>query len=107
MNLFRLMKDHRLNVSVWWIMSGLFLLAVLLTGCLATAYLGRMARQEIIRENQTSVLTISTYTSSVLNNLERAVKSLAGSPWIARALISKRDQDIEHANSTLDRYKMV
>ena len=104
MNLFRLMKGHRLNVSLWWVVPGLLLLAVLLTGWLATAYLGRMARQEIIGENQAAVLTLSTYISSTLNNLEGAVKSLAGSPWIAPALLSKGEQDIEHANSALDRY---
>ncbi|MDP2816571.1 MAG: PAS domain-containing protein, partial [Rectinemataceae bacterium] len=41
---------------------------------------------------------------NMLNHFEGAVKSLAGSPWIVPALLSKRDQDIEHANSALDRY---
>ena len=104
MNFFRRMKDRRLNYTLWWILPGLLLLAVLFAGWLATDYLGRMARQEIIGENQASVLTLSTYISSTLNNLEGAVKSLAGSPWIAPALLSKGAQDIEHANSALDRY---
>ncbi len=57
-----------------------------------------------IRESQASILTLSIYVSSTFTTIEGAVKSLAGSPWIAPALMSKRDQDIEHANSTLDRY---
>jgi hypothetical protein len=59
---------------------------------------------EIIGESQASVLTLTIYVSSTFTNIEGAVKSLAGSPWIAPALTSKRDQDIERANSALDRY---
>ena len=82
----------------------MLLLIVLIAGWFATDYLGNKARQEIIRESQASALTISIYVSSTLNYLKGAVKSLAGSPWIAPALISKGAQDIEHANSALDRY---
>jgi diguanylate cyclase (GGDEF)-like protein/PAS domain S-box-containing protein len=82
----------------------IILLIVAVAGWLATDYLGNIARQEIIRESQASVLTLSTYVSSTFTNIEGAVKSLAGSPWIALALMSKRDQAIEHANSALDRY---
>ena len=83
----------------------ILLLIVAVVGWFVTDYLGNNARQEIIGENQASALTLSIYVSSTLNYLEGAVKSLAGSPWIAPALLSKRDQDIEHANSALDRYK--
>jgi PAS domain S-box-containing protein len=82
----------------------ILLLIVAIAGGFATYYLGNMARQEIIEESQASALTLSTYVSSTLNRFEGAVKSLAGSPWIAPALLSKGEQDIEHANSTLDRY---
>ncbi len=74
------------------------------TGWFATDYLGNNARQEIIGENRASALTLSVYVSSTLNYIEGAVKSLAGSPWIAPTLLSKGVQDIEHANSALDRY---
>jgi diguanylate cyclase (GGDEF)-like protein/PAS domain S-box-containing protein len=82
----------------------MLLLIVAVAGWLATEYLGNRARQEIIGEGQTSVLTLSTYITSTLNNLEGAVKALAGSPSIAPALLSKGDRDVEHANSALDRY---
>ena len=82
----------------------ILLLIVAVAGWFATDYLGNKARQEIIGESQASVLTLSIYVSSTFTNIEGAVKSLAGSPWIAPALMSKRDQDIEHANSALDRY---
>jgi diguanylate cyclase (GGDEF)-like protein/PAS domain S-box-containing protein len=104
MHLFRLMQDRRFNSSLRWILPGLLVLAVLFAGWFATDYLGNQARQEIIGEGQASILTVSTYVASSLNNLEGAVKTLAGSPWIAPALMSKGDQDIERAHSALDRY---
>ena len=82
----------------------ILLLIIAVTGWFATDYLGNQARQEIISEGRASVLTLSTYVSSAFTTIEGAVKSLAGSPWIATALLSKKNQDIEYANSALDRY---
>jgi diguanylate cyclase (GGDEF)-like protein/PAS domain S-box-containing protein len=82
----------------------ILLLIVVVAGWVATDYLGNQARKEIISESQASVLTLSIYVSSTFTNIEGAVKALAGSPWIAPALISKRNQDIEYADSALDRY---
>jgi len=82
----------------------ILLLIVAVAGWFATDYLGNKARQEIIGESRTSVLTLSIYVSTTLNRIEDAVKSLAGSPWIAPALLSNGERDIEHANSVLDRY---
>ncbi len=85
-------------------LSMILLLIVAVAGWSATNYLSNKARQEIIGESRASALTISIHVSSTLTYLKGAVKSLAGSPWIAPALLSKRAQDIERANSALDRY---
>jgi two-component system C4-dicarboxylate transport sensor histidine kinase DctB len=82
----------------------ILLLIVAVAGWFATDYLGNKARQAIISESQAAVLALSTYVSSTLTNIEKAVNVLAGSPLIAPALISKRGQDIAHAHSVLDRY---
>jgi len=82
----------------------ILLLVVAVAGWFATDYLDNEARQEIIGESRASALTLSIYVSSTLNKFEDAVKSLAGSPWIAPALLSKGKRDIEHAHSALDRY---
>ena len=82
----------------------ILLLIIAVAGWFAMDYLGNQARKEIISEGHASVLTLSTYVSSSFTTIEGAVKSLAGSPWIAPALLSKNNQDIEHANSVLDRY---
>jgi PAS domain S-box-containing protein len=80
------------------------LLIVVVAGWFATDYLGNKSRQEIIRESQASVFTLSVYVSTTINVIENAVKALADSPWIAPALLSKGERDIEQANSVLDRY---
>jgi diguanylate cyclase (GGDEF)-like protein/PAS domain S-box-containing protein len=85
-------------------LSMILLLIVAVAGWSATNYLSNKARQEIIGESRASALTISIHVSSTLTYLKGAVKSLAGSPWIAPAVLSKRAQDIERANSALDRY---
>ncbi len=82
----------------------ILLLIVAVIGWFATDYLGNQARQEIISEGRASALTISIYVYSTFTTIEGAVKSLSGSPWIAPALLSKKNQDIVHANSALDRY---
>ena len=82
----------------------ILLLLVAVAGWFATDYLGNIARKEIVGESRASALTLSIYVSSIFTHMEEAVKSLAGSPWIAPALMSKRTQDIEHANSALDGY---
>jgi diguanylate cyclase (GGDEF)-like protein/PAS domain S-box-containing protein len=82
----------------------ILLLIVAVAGWFATDYLGNQARQEISGESRGDALTLSIYVSSTLNHFEGTVKSLAGAVWIAPALMSMEDQDIERANSTLDRY---
>ncbi|MEI7907629.1 MAG: PAS domain S-box protein, partial [Bacteroidota bacterium] len=77
---------------------------VVSAGWFATDYLGNKSRQEIIRESQASVFTLSIYVSTTINVIENAVKALSDSPWIAPALLSKGERDIEQANSVLDRY---
>jgi two-component system C4-dicarboxylate transport sensor histidine kinase DctB len=82
----------------------ILLLIVVIAGWFATDYLGNHARQDIISESQASELTLSTYLSDTFTTVEGSVKSLSQSPFIAPALLSKRDQDIENANGALDRY---
>jgi PAS domain S-box-containing protein len=85
-------------------LSLILLLIVAAAGWFATDYLGDKARQEIIGESQASIFTLSTHLSSTLDNLGGAAESLAGSPWIASALPSNGAQELEYANSALDRY---
>jgi diguanylate cyclase (GGDEF)-like protein/PAS domain S-box-containing protein len=82
----------------------LLVLIVAVAGWFATDYLGNEARQKIIGESRGDASILSIHLSDTLNHFEGTVKSLAGAVWIAPALMSMKDQDIERANSTLDRY---
>ena len=82
----------------------ILLLIVVVAGWFATGYIANDTRQKIVGESRASVFTLSVYVSSTLTNIEGAVKSLAGSPWIAPALLPKGGQNLEHANNALDRY---
>jgi len=52
------------------------MLIVFVAGWFATDHLGNKARQEIFRESQASILTLSIYVSSTFTSIERAVISL-------------------------------
>ena len=73
-------------------------------GWFATRYMGEKARQEILDFNESTILTHSSNFTGEFEHIERAVRVLSGSPLIAPALISRKDEDIANANSALDRY---
>ena len=88
----------------WLILPLLFLSVVVGAGWLATGYLGDLARQEIVAENEAEIALLSTLLSDDLQKHAGAAEAISGSPWIPPALISRNDQDIARANSALDRY---
>lgn len=88
-----------------WLISYLALLCIVaVTGWFTTGYLGDKARQEIIEHSESIVSLHSAHFTAEFETVERAVKMLSGSPWIAPALISRDVHDIANANSALDRY---
>ena len=82
----------------------ILLFIVVVAGWFTTRYLGDKARQEILQFNETTILIHSCHFTDELEHTEREVRVLSGSPLIAPALISRKDEDIANANSTLDRY---
>src|SRR5208337_5072237 len=74
------------------------------SGWFTTRYLGDKARQEILQFNESTILTHSSHIISEFDHIEKEVRVLSGSPLIAPALISRKDEDIANANSALDRY---
>jgi PAS domain S-box-containing protein len=88
-----------------WLICFLILLGIVVgAGSFATGYLGDMARQEIIKDNESAIALLSAHLMSEMKITEGAVRSLSGAPWIAPAFISRTHIDIAHANSVLDRY---
>lgn len=88
-----------------WLISYLALLFIVIAaGWFATGYLGNKAKQEILEYNNNIVSSHFDHLTSEFEKIERNVKTLSGSPWIAPALVSRKEQDIANANSILDRY---
>ena len=73
-------------------------------GWFTTRYLGDKARQGILQFNESTILTLSSHFTSEFEHIEREVRVLSGSPLLAPALSSRKDEDISNANSALDRY---
>jgi len=80
--------------TLFYLLPVILLFIFVVAGWLATDYLGNKARREIIGESRTSALTLSIYVSSALSTFEGAIQSLAGSPWIYPALLSKGAPDL-------------
>jgi diguanylate cyclase (GGDEF)-like protein/PAS domain S-box-containing protein len=98
------MSKKNKSYHKWLILYLVLLSAVVGAGWFATGYLGDMARREVVRENEATIMLLSIHLTDEFKRIEGAVKALSGSPWIAPALISGKDQDIAQANAALDRY---
>jgi diguanylate cyclase (GGDEF)-like protein/PAS domain S-box-containing protein len=98
------MNKKNVQRHKWLILYLVLFSAVVGAGWFATRYLGDMARQEIVNENEASITLFSTLLTDDFKRIEGAVKAMSGSPWIPPALISGKDQDIARANDVLDRY---
>jgi diguanylate cyclase (GGDEF)-like protein len=98
------MIQNNVSYHKWLILYLVLLSAVVGAGWFATGYLGDMARREVVRENEATIMLLSIHLTDEFKRIEGAVKALSGSPWIAPALISGKDQDIAQANAALDRY---
>jgi diguanylate cyclase (GGDEF)-like protein len=98
------MIQNNVSYRKWLIIYLILLSAVVGAGWFATGYLGDMAKREIVKENEATIMLLSILLTDEFKRIEGAVKTLSGSPWIAPALISGKDQDIAYANAALDRY---
>jgi diguanylate cyclase (GGDEF)-like protein/PAS domain S-box-containing protein len=92
---------------IWFILSLILLFFVIVAGYFLTGYLGDKARQEIIEHNDNVTSLHASHFSGEFNKIERAVKTMSGSPWIVPALISRKVEDIAKADSVLDRYNSI
>lgn len=91
---------------LWLILYLILLFIVAVAGWFLTGYLGEKARQEILEYNESSISLHSYHLTAEIEKTVRTAMLLSGSPWIAPALVSRKEQDIEKANSTLDRYNL-
>ena len=88
----------------WLILFVCLLVMNIAAGWYVSYYLGNIAKKEIIDGNEASTNALSILLDDEFSKMEGVVKTLAGSPWIAPALMTKRTGDIERAYSVLVRY---
>lgn len=87
---------------LWGTIAGLIL--ILLLGWFRTQSLGNKALQEVRTENEYLGELLEQVLSDRIQATDRAVQSMAGSPWIIPALIDRQSKTLDQANSVLDRY---
>ena len=90
--------------SNWLILYLILMFIVAGAGWFTMGFLGDRARHEILEYNESTISLHFSHLTAEFEKIEKAVKSLSGSPWITPALISRKDRDIANANSVLDRY---
>lgn len=93
----------RFKYLIW--LSILSMIFILGAGWTATQYFGNRTRNDLKTTGETTAETIFNHLNTALKEVEHGATAMAGSPWIAPALISGRLQDIVNANSVLDRYQ--
>ncbi|MDR3553570.1 MAG: PAS domain S-box protein [Syntrophobacteraceae bacterium] len=88
-----------------WLMGCLIISSfTIVAGWGVADYLGAKARREIIKESHATTMLLAARLTYEVKKMEGVVKSLSLSPWIAPALTAPTKENIERANSTLDRY---
>jgi hypothetical protein len=86
----------------------IFMLVLLLTsvvlGWAGTNYLGNIARQEILENNESSISLISANMTAKLRKIESAAMVVSGSPQVIAFFKDRSESNMRAANAALDRY---
>jgi len=90
------------QISSWLIALLPFIIAI---GWMLTDYSSKTIKADIIQKNRQEASTTESYLLDKITKIEQIAKSISGATWIAPALINPEVQEnIDHANSVLDRY---
>ena len=82
----------------------MLVLVTVIGGFLGTKGLTDSEKSRVSDESEAFVETLSAYLSGEMDGARKGVRAMAGSPWLAPALTSGSNDDLENANSVLDRY---
>jgi diguanylate cyclase (GGDEF)-like protein/PAS domain S-box-containing protein len=81
------------------------MLFILAAGWIVTLYIGHFAHGKLTQEANQHITALADHLGGQLKESERAVGTLAQSPWIAPALVNGDAEAIRRANVTLDQYR--
>ena len=88
-------------------MSSLLLTLALILGLgsMLTDYLGELALEKIKTDTDAYSSILVSRLNTEFRRMEDAVRAMAESPWILPVLSRRTEENLEAANTTLDRYK--
>jgi diguanylate cyclase (GGDEF)-like protein/PAS domain S-box-containing protein len=86
------------------IMLTVLIFMLLSIGWLVTQSLSNRAYHELVSNSNHHVNLLSSHLQENLSEAEHGVFAMAGSPWIAPALLKGGKDDMDRANTVLDRY---
>lgn len=94
-----------IRISPWAYRAGLAAsFFLVLTGLLWSGFLFMKGLEHVRQKGFATVSIAAGRVGSILIQLEHGVTVMSGSPWIYPALLSGTQDDIDKANSVLDRY---
>ena len=93
---------NRIQVSGWTIVT--VLVAIVVFGWGVTSFLGNHRAEDLARTSKKDSTIITNQLLNDLKKMDQIAETISGSPWILPALVSKKPEAIEQANSVLDRY---
>ncbi|MFA5119152.1 MAG: PAS domain S-box protein [Candidatus Omnitrophota bacterium] len=90
------------QLSPWLILT---LMLIITGGWFFTNSLGNYERNKLISDARIDISDSVHNLTSELTKTEQAVMAISGSPWVTPALIIGSGEELEKANSVLDRYQ--
>ena len=86
------------------IFPGLLLVIVIVSGVFLVLFLARTGMASLVEQSGSAMEAMSMGIQNELLSSQSTVGVMAGSPWILPALLGSGPENIEKANSVLDRY---
>jgi C4-dicarboxylate-specific signal transduction histidine kinase len=94
----------RLSDKQWTAIFRMILLLIAVLGVTVTEYEVDKIRQGIIKDSEAAMQSVSVYLTAELNELEIADDILAGLPWVIAVLESRKAQEVNQANESLQHF---
>ena len=83
----------------------LIMVLILAAGGMFTFYLGDLVHKNVYQEGNQRTIALSDQLNGLLKESERAVNTMANSPWLLPALLAGDAEAIDRANVILDQYR--
>lgn len=90
--------------KIAYVVSLLLLALIIVSDVYLAKYAADSTRENILRHANSNIEVMGSYLDVEMEIAQRAVMAMASSPWIIPAVADGGAEDVENANSVLDRY---